>query len=262
MGVKYLFDFGELMKETFEEEYFLWVFLGGGVLCMILLKGRRLEVLADIFFVMVAVVYLHFRKRGIGRVVNPIIFIGFVILLTRLLEHKIMLQKGKVFMAIRYVTVVTLLVVAIILPLRNHRSGYYWFLEREEQKTAKIVNHVRADKEHKYVSFVSFTSMRNIHFTRQEPVAENVISSVYVGWMVYTPYWYDLLEQHGIDQYKDCLYLSLTDPKIKMLCNSSGTIECLEKAIEETYGIQVQRRLGMIRDGRQIYQMWNLEQEK
>ncbi len=258
---KYLYDWNKLLEEIFESE-FLCLFLYVGAFCLVFTKKNRLEVLGNILAVLVAVGFLHFRRRGIGRVINPIIFIGFVQILYRFLRQEIPLLKNKVAVVLRYGVVIAIFVYAIFFPMRDHRNGYYWFLEREEVKTAKIVNHVRADKDYKYVSFVPFSSMRNIYFTRQEPVAENLITNVYVGWMVYTPYWYDLLEIHGIDEYKDNLYRSLIDYRIKVLCNSSSTMECLEKAIEETYGIHVQRRLGMVRDKRQIYQMWELQLEK
>ncbi len=258
---KYIFDVWQLLCETFEDGWFLVIFLVLGIFCAIIEKDKtkRLEIIADILVVFGAVLFLHFRKRGIGRVVNPILFIGMLLLLPRFLLSNLALSKGKAWVYTRRSIAVVLLVAGLIVPLIANRIGYFDYLEDEAVETAKIVDHVRKDKEHKYVSFVSFSSMRNLHFTRQEPVAENLISSVYVGWMVYTPYWYDLLEQHGISQYKDCLYLSLIDSRIKMLCNSAGTMECLEKAIEETYGISVERRLGMVRDGRQIYQMWEMD---
>ncbi len=258
---KYLFNFQELMAKSFDND-FLRILLVAGAICLIFLKKNRLEVLADIFFVLGAVIYLHFRKRGINRVVHPIVFIGYIMLLYRFLQNEVAISKRKIAIALRYGVAVAVLFYGFIFPLRDHRNGYYWFLSQEDEKTAKIINHVREDSEYKYVSFASFSSMRNLHFTRQEPIAENLITNVYVGWMVYTPYWYDLLELHGIEEYKDRLYLSLIDSRVKMLCNSSETMGCLEKAIEETYGIQVQRRLGMIRDGRQIYQMWELEREE
>lgn len=258
---KYIFHVWELLSETFEDGWFLGIFLAFGIFCAIIEKDRtkRLEILADIVVVFGAVLFLHFRKRGIGRVVNPILTIGMLLLLPRFLVSNLALSKAKAWIYVRRSIAVVLLLSGIVTPLIANRVGYFSHLEKNEAGTAKIINHVREDKEHKYVSFVSFSSMRNLHFTRQEPVAENLISSVYVGWMVYTPYWYDLLEQHGIGEYKDCLYLSLVDSRIKMLCNSAGTMECLEKAIEETYGIQVERRLGMVRDGRQIYQMWDMD---
>lgn len=258
---KYLYDWKELCEEIFDSD-FLKLFLSVGVLCLIFAKKNRLEILGDIMAVLVAVGFLHFRRRGIGRVTNPIIFIGFILVFYRFLHHQIALSKGKIANILRYGVILTVFVHSIWLPMRDHRNGYYWFLEREQQKTAKIVNHVRSDKDYKYVSFATFSSMRNIYLTRQKPIADNLITNVYVGWMVYTPYWYDLLELHGIDEYKDNLYRSLIDYRIKVLCNSSSTMECLEKAIEETYGIQVQRRLGMVRDKRQIYQMWELQLEK
>lgn len=258
---KYIFNVWELLSETFEDGWFLGIFLAFGIFCAIIEKDKvkRLEILGDIAVVFGAVLFLHFRKRGIGRVVNPILTIGMLLLLSRFLSTKLAASKAKAWVCVRRSIAVVLLLSGIVTPLIANRIGYFDHLEKDAVNTAKIINHVREDKEHKYVSFVSFSSMRNLHFTRQEPIAENLISGVYVGWMVYTPYWYDLLEQHGISEYKDCLYLSLVDSRIKMLCNSASTMECLEKAIEETYGIRVERRLGMVRDGRQIYQMWDMD---
>ncbi len=255
---KYLFDFGKLMQQTFDSP-FLYVFLVVGVFCLVFLKKNRLEVLGTIVFVLVAVLYLHFRKRGIDRVVNPIIFIGLMLLVYRYLSHEVSLTQKVYAKVIRHSLTVLLLIFAIGLPLYSHWVGHQWVSEKDAKSTAKIVAHIRADKEHKYVSFSSLSNMRNLSLTRKEPIAENLITNVYVGWMVYTPYWYDLLELHGIDEYKDCLYLSLADPEIRVLCNSSATMESLELAVEENYGVQIQRRLGMVRDGRQIYQMWELK---
>ena len=252
---KYLFDFGKVMAQSFEGTFLHW-FLLSGLFCLIFLRKNRWEVLGDVVFVMTAVIYLHFRKRGIGRVVNPIVFIGYILLLFRFLQHEVSETKSPLAYALRYGTVAALLVFTLILPLSSHRGGYYWFLEQEAKNTSKIVQHIREDAEHKYVSFASLSSMRNLSLTRQEPIAENLITNVYVGWMVYTPYWYDLLEQHGIEEYKDCLYLSLLEPEIKVLCTSPGIVDNLDAALEDNYGIDVRSHLGMVRNGRQIYTMW------
>ncbi len=252
---KYQFDIGKVLAQSFEGG-FIRLFLLAGVFCFIVLRKNRWEVLGDIACVMTAVIYLHFRKRGIGRVVNPIVFIGYLLLLFRFLGHEVSKTQTVVANSLRYGVMTSLLVFALILPLCSHVSGYYWFLEREEKSTSKIVQHIREDQEHKYVSFASLSSMRNLSLTRQEPISPNLISNVYVGWMVYTPYWYDLLEQHGIAEYKDCLYLSLLDPRIKILCTSPGTVDNLDAALEDNYGITVRSHLGMIRNGRQIYTMW------
>ncbi len=252
---KYLFDFWKVMAQSFEGR-FLHLFLLSGVFCLVILKRNRLEVLADIGFVMTAIIYLHFRKRGIGRVVNPIVLIGYILLLSQFLQSTVSCSRTAFAKALRYGVVAVLLVFAIVKPLCSHRGGYYWFLEREEKNTAKINAYLQEYKDLKFVSFASLSSMRNLSLTRVPPEHENLISNVYVGWMVYTPYWYDLLELHGISEYQDCLYLSLVDPKIKILCNNTGTIDSLERALEEHYDISVGRRLGMVQNGRMIYDMW------
>ncbi len=256
---KYIFDAGKVLEKTFDEDTFLNWFMIAGLFCLLGLKKNRWEVLADVGVVLGAVLYLHFRRRGIGRVVNPIIAIGYLLLLFRFLRHEASNAKGVLPGILRYGTVAVLLVFSLVLPLAHHAGGYYWFLEEEEKNTSKIVEHIREDSQHKYVSFASLSSMRNLHLTRQEPIAENLISNVYVGWMVYTPYWYDLLELHGIEEYQDCLYLSLLEPNIKILSSGTGTVNNLDKALEETYGITVRSHLGMIKNGRQIYTMWKEE---
>ncbi len=236
---KYNLNISEIWQSVYDSRdmfNFLLTFVIVSVVLLIFAKKSRMEILLCLLFVCGAVIYLHIRKRGIDRVVKPIIFIGYMQIIEIYLRDKIAIFPKKQFVARATAAVVTLV---YVIGLCN-----YMVPEQKMNDDAKnCIEYIKNDGAYKYVPISAVKSEAFLSFKRPEPLAENIISNVYTGWMGYSPYWYSLLEQYGIQKYKDRLYLSLTDRDIKVVCGYQKNLKRLVEAIEEHYGMNLRVRV-------------------
>lgn len=233
---KYTLNPIEIAK-SFLRKFNIFLFLVAFVMMSIVLliickKGRR-EIFLSLLFVCGAVLYLHIRKRGVDRVVKPIVFIGYMQVIEIYLRDKIVSFPDK--------WIITRITAAVVVAIHVIGLGIYMVPEKEMDINAKnCIEYIKNDTEYNYVPISAVKTSAFLSFKMTEPLLKNMISNVYTGWMVYSPYWYSLLERYEIYEYKDSLYLSLIDEDIKIVCGYQKKLQTLVEAIREHYNIEVE----------------------
>lgn len=197
-------------------------------------KENRKEIFSYAFVVIGAVLYLSFRKRGVERVVKPITFIGMTILLQHFLRQGTKHFSGKQKMIFKISASVCLL--ALCVTLSYNSLPHVRQAEKKNAEPQEIMEYVKADKDHFYAPIGGVSLSRDLTFFRRSLVPDNIITGVYRGWTAYLPYWYRQVERYGLEEYKDCIYRSLLDNKIKIIYKEEYEIAMLTKTLEEHYG--------------------------
>lgn len=212
---------------------FVIVFLALALLCFIIQKKDRKEIFSYAFVILGAIAYLAFRKRGVVRVIKPIVLIGMMLLLYIFLHQgiEILTRKWKNIFKIAVPACVLVLIVGL---------SVYQLPEAKSQERKDLLEYIRNDEEHYYVPVNGITLEKAFTFNRL-PIspADNLLYSIYRGWTVHSPYWYSLLERYGLEEYKDCIYLSTTDEKVKIICRSEEEANMFVLAAEEHYNKKV-----------------------
>ncbi len=212
---------------------FVLIFLILSIILFIARRKERKEIFSYVFVVLGAILYLYFRKRGVERVVKPIVFIGIILLLHTFLRAKIE------FFSVRQKTILqkVVLILAVVLFVG---VSVYRLPDQKVTDQDEVIEYIQNDKYYNYVPVNGIYLENNLSFIRSpQAPAENIMFSIYRGWTVYSPYWYSLLEHYDLEEYKDCIYLSLIDSKVKIVCKSDGEADMLAKALQEHYDKKV-----------------------
>ncbi len=185
-------------------ENFVLFFIIFSIISFILLKGNRLETLLTAVFTCGAVGYLHFRRRGLGRVTNPIVEIGFVLLLLLIVQESESIRHLKPFQRISAKKFTSLLL-AMSLVVTVTYSAFYSYKEYKVSDNRYIIESIKNDSEHIYVGD-TWSKARIVDYNvrlKHSTIDDIPIRTILGGWYLYSYYWYDYMEQEGFGSYTD-----------------------------------------------------------
>lgn len=200
-------------------------------------KNRRKEIFSFSVFLFGAIAYLFFRKRPVFRVLFAINVLGvmtFAYIAMQELKNKIDLNK-----IIKRLAIAMLIASFIVITLSNIINVNS---HKKDESDAKIVaEYVNSNKDKKYITDekgradwapVLLSLRTNETFI---PPA-----NIFGDWYVYTPFWYDHLEQLGLSQYKDCAFKAVLDENVRVVSVDNGQMaDQISTFLNEHYDLPV-----------------------
>lgn len=237
----YDLNFVGIIISMIKKPFVLWYILAA-VLAFVLMKKNRAEILSLSVFVLGAIGYLFFRRRGADHVLNQIATCGIIVLnyLAMMYYDKeygikdILKDKKHIFMS---VIAVGLVAMNICLAW-----GYHLFAGTSYTKIgAPVVEYVNStEDEIVYVSDAATRTNfinRRLTFNADECKHERVYN-ILGDWFVYSYYWYDMLDELGLSEYSDCTHKALLDERVRFIAANTKNMDIIITFLYENYGIE------------------------
>ena len=230
-----------LITSTSLYSNFVYIFAAFAVFELIVLKNKRLEILAVSVFEAAAVGYLFFRRRGLARVYNPIVICGIFALLYILVKEKdnfktvfeSLIKSNKIRNALCVLLSLCILGFVSVNLYKNYTALV---------DTTQIKSDIYEDKDSVYVA-PSWTRnyMHNRNATILRKDFDYIPVLVILGeWYIYSDYWNDYFEQNGITDFSQTPFLYLLEDNVKFITDYDDQPRLIVDFLKENYSLDVE----------------------
>lgn len=234
-------NFGGIIIEMVKKPFVLWYILAA-VCGFALMKKNRKEIFALSVFVLGAIGYLFFRRRGADHVINQISTCGIIVinyLAMQCYDGKFSVRD---FMRDKKHILMSLVAVGLVGMNVCLAWGYHLFIGTSYTKTgAPVIQYINGtDEDFVYVSDAATRTNfinRKLTFNADECKHERVYN-ILGDWFVYSYYWYDILEETGLSQYSDSTYKALLDERVRFIASNTKNMDKIITFLNEHYGIE------------------------
>lgn len=224
---------------------YIFYFAAFAIVLFVLFKKKRLEIFVSTAFVAAAELYLFVRRRGVYRVCDPIAVLGIIILLYIVLDEKENLKELNIFKKIDYEKCAKA-VTALLLVFTILASGVCVKCVGNKYKDySDITEVIQNDEEHVYLAApLSADNIYDQHLTLTTSAYNTVpVYALEGDWWIYSYYWYNLINEKGLDNYIDCSIKAILDDRVLFVSRNKDLPDYLVKYYKEHYGLKVDYRL-------------------
>ncbi|MCC8073658.1 MAG: hypothetical protein LIO62_05985 [Clostridiales bacterium] len=216
IGDSYNLNVLSVAKQMVTNKY-VFAFACFALLMFIICKGQRFEIFSIAFTAMVALLYLFVCQRPRGQVLYPIIVCTVLMLLYSAMikfKGKALIKDWKKEKLNKLMCVVFSLALVFNVGL-SYKDFNTNGNSSRDSNFESIYEYIENNTEYLYLychGFLHDAQMpsKKISLLTSE---KSTLPLYYISgdWIIYTPYWYDMLEQIGLEDYYECPFKAVLE---------------------------------------------------
>ncbi len=235
-------DFVGIIINMVKKPFVLWYILAA-VCGLALMKKNRKEIFTISIFVLGAIGYLFFRRRGADHVINQISTSGIIVINYLAMQYfdgrfsirDLCKDKKHIMM--------TLVAVGLVGMNICLAWGYHLFIGTSYTKAGEPVLQYINDTDEELV-YVSDAATRTNFINRQltfnvDECKHERVYNILGDWFVYSYYWYDMLDELGLSKYSDSTFEALLDERVRFVASNTKNMDKIVTFFNEHYGVEV-----------------------